>query len=544
MDNALICKRLEFLKTDRKNVEDLWEDIERFVVPFRGEFFRDMGTEGEVDWRKSKIYDSTAITAAQGLAASMQSNIMNPASQWFLMNFRDKEIQNDDDAREWLEEVTSLIYYALIESNMDAASAEMFTDMVGFGPAVIIEEWDPTDKKLIFTSVPIREAFFEEGFDGSCKNLYRKMMWTAVQIHDKFVKGDYKKENLPQKVQDQLEKPDAGSKRFEVIFCVYTRLDKMDNRGQDMLGVTERIVGSKYIFKDTQDTLGDENGYYDMPVFIPGWRKVAGSRWAHSPSAVALADIMSLNELMETTLEAGAKAIDPAILTTQRGLMSDMDLGRGGLTVLRDVDALKAFDTGSNWQANDLIFQRLVTSINRTFYVDQLELKESPAMTATEVQVRYELMQRLLGPTLGSIQRDYLDKLIERTFGILQREGMLPEPPASVGGDIDIEYTGPMARSHRQAEAIATQKWIEGLVQYASVDPEVLDVVDTEEMPIQMGITGGVPATMMRSKKEIQAKRKERAEQQEQAREMEMAQMEAQTNKTGAEAENVGNNLQ
>ena len=50
-------------------------------------------------------------------------------------------------------------------------------------------------------------------------------------------------------------------------------------------------------------------------------------------------------------------------------------------------------------------------------------------MTATEVQVRYELMQRLLGPTLGRFQSEFLNPLIERVFGIMFRaNAFLPAP--------------------------------------------------------------------------------------------------------------------
>jgi len=197
-----IVKRYELLKGERKTVESIWEDIERFVMPFRGEFYRELQSEMEVNWRKRQIYDSTAIQAAQNLAASIQSNIMNPSTKWFNLQFRDDKLQDDDASREWLDECSDIVYYDLVESDLNKEAAEAITDMVGFGTAVIIEE--EKDDGIDFTSVPIREAYFEEDTSGGIINFYRTLKWTPVQIKDFFVKGDYKVTDLPEAVQEKL----------------------------------------------------------------------------------------------------------------------------------------------------------------------------------------------------------------------------------------------------------------------------------------------------------------------------------------------------
>ena len=70
---------------------------------------------------------------------------------------------------------------------------------------------------------------------------------------------------------------------------------------------------------------------------------------------------------------------------------------------------------------------QLRTAIRQAYYSDQLQLQEGPQMTATEVQVRYELMQRLFN--ISRFQSEFLNPLIERVFGIMFRAGaLLPEP--------------------------------------------------------------------------------------------------------------------
>jgi len=359
-----IVKRYELLKGERKTVESIWEDIERFVMPFRGEFYRELQSEMEVNWRKRQIYDSTAIQAAQNLAASIQSNIMNPSTKWFNLQFRDDKLQDDDASREWLDECSDIVYYDLVESDLNKEAAEAITDMVGFGTAVIIEE--EKDDGIDFTSVPIREAYFEEDTSGGIINFYRTLKWTPVQIKDFFVKGDYKVTDLPEVVQEKLTSKEAGTIRFDIVFSIFRRDEIEKDPGVKVLGPKVRPYGSMYVFKNGAITLGEEGGYYE-----------AGSRWGHSPATVALADIMTLNEIVETTLEAAAKVVDPPLVTTQRGVMSDVDLSRGGLTVLRNIDDLQPFQTGARIDLGHLEIERLQASINRSFFVDQLELKEA-----------------------------------------------------------------------------------------------------------------------------------------------------------------------
>ena len=112
-----------------------------------------------------------------------------------------------------------------------------------------------------------------------------------------------------------------------------------------------------------------------------------------------------------------------------------------GITVVRSDGAIKPLQIGSNWQITDMKENQLRQAIRQAYYSDQLQLQEGPQMTATEVQVRYELMQRLLGPTLGRFQSEFLNPLIERTFGIMFRAGaLMPEPEIIKGSKINFHF--------------------------------------------------------------------------------------------------------
>ena len=533
MENGDIKKRFNALVENRKTLEDTYQVVERFVVPFRGEFFKPMTEEQEVDWRRREIFDSTAIMACQTLASSMQGALTSPSVKWFTLGFRQDELNHDNESMRWIEQCENKLYEALQDSAFNLEASEFYLDLSSYGTSVLVEEVDDDTeewKGIDFSAAPIVDVYFEMDHKGAVKILYRRLKWLPLQIMDKF--GP---DNCPDWVISAHEK--AASTKIEIIFCVYPRKDKMDADTSKFLATKERPYGCKYIFHQDNTMIGEEGGKYEMPAFIARFRKVAGSRWGHSPAFVCLTDILTLNQLTEETLEALGKVVDPSTIVTERGLLSDLDLGRGGLTVAKSKDDIWAYESKARFDVGELKIDRLQTSINRAFFVDQLQLKESPAMTATEVQVRYELMQRLLGPTLGRLQQDFLDPLISRTFNILMRAGRLPEPPELVQelqAEYDVQYIGPLPRAQRMQVVESINQFIAGIAGIAELFPEALDIPDIDEMAREVAKLSGVPSKLIRDEKSVKAERDKKEAQKEK---MEAA-MQAQ--QAGRAAQEVG----
>ena len=114
------------------------------------------------------------------------------------------------------------------------------------------------------------------------------------------------------------------------------------------------------------------------------------------------------------------------------------------------MDALQEMESKARFDIAQLLDGRLETKVQRVFYWDQLQLDTSRNPTATEIEKRWELMRRVLGPTLGRLEVEMLNPLINRVFAIMFRAGAFPPPPPDLADeDIDVEYEGPLARSQR-----------------------------------------------------------------------------------------------
>ena len=512
MDCNNLKKQFDALVTDRRTLDQVFELIEKFVVPFRGRFFEEDAGENSIEWRKRDKFDDTAVMAAQTLASSIQSALTSPSTKWFSFLFRQDELNKNEEAKKWLEECEVKCFQALQDSNFNSEASEYYLDIVSMGTGVILEEWNTKEEEFEFTTIPLDEAYFHIDHKNRMISLFRKLNWTPIQIVEKFGM-----ENVPQSIKDKALNADQKNTKIKVIFAIYKRKNKNGVNTSKVLTPENRPFGYKYFTYDSCDELGKEGGYYEMPAFSSRWRKVSGSKMGYSPAMVVLSDILTLNEVTEMTLEALGKVIDPTTLTTERGLLSDLDLSRGGLTVVRDINDVKAYESKARFDVGEIKIDRIQESINRAFFVDQLQLKQSPAMTATEVQVRYELMQRLLGPTYGRFKEDWLDPSIQRTFWTQYREGKLPEMPDSVKelqGEFDIEYVGPMAKAQKAEVMQSIERWIASLASISEAFPEVMDIPDVDAIAKGLADMSGVPLKYINKEDNIKETREARKEQQ------------------------------
>lgn len=505
-------RRLNRLDGDRSTIERVWQVIERFVAPYRGDFFRDGNAEQSVNWNRREIYDSTAVMASQMLAANMHSNLTSPSARWFMMRYNDPDLRNSNEAARWLEECSNITYEEIQASNFNLETAELYTDLATFGTGGLIEDVITNSEgdylSLAFTSMGVKEIFFEDGFNGQPIRVYRKLAWTAAKIVSKF--GF---DNVPEHIQEAYTKGNQDT--HDVVFAVWRR-DGIDEDPFTTVNAKDRAWGCNYYLVKTQQPLQEEGGYYEMPAFIPRWRTTSDSRWGNSPAMIALPDILTLNELKQLVLKANEKVVDPTLFAEERALIGDLDFSPAGLNIVRKLNAVQPFESKARFDVSAMSISDLRDSIQRMFYIDQLQLKDSPMMTATEVQVRYEMMQRVLGPTLGRLRVDYIDKVVTRSFNILYRAGKFPPMPqvvADAGAQAAIDYTGPLARAQKVDQSASIERYIAQLQGLMQVDERVKDVPDMTEVAIFAADALGVPAKLINSRDKIKTTRDARAKQ-------------------------------
>ncbi len=161
-------------------------------------------------------------------------------------------------------------------------------------------------------------------------------------------------------------------------------------------------------------------------------------------------------------------------------------------------------------------------------------------MTATEAQIRFELMNRILGSTLARLQSDELDPLIHLIVNLLWREGRLGDVPqklVSSGGEFAIEYQGPLSRAQRTDEVAAIERLGAAVNAFAQMEfPEAREVFDCVSALREISARLGVPVGVLRSDDDVKRRIGMREQAQQKMAQAEIVRAQGEAAQQGAEA--------
>lgn len=492
MDNVYSNHERYFAELN--NWRPIWENIARYIVPNK------IGiTRGSIPAQIFKeLYDSTAIHANEILAASMHSVLTNQVNRWFNLKTNNEALNKNPEVMVWLEMVADVIFIHYYQSNFNSEINGVYVDLGAFGTgALFFEEGQKPDggPEFTFTTLPIGSYAIGEDDDGSVNVLYREFKLSTLAALKKW--GDQVSEKVGKAAK---EKPEEM-----LIFCHAVFPDP----GRE----AKKPYVSVYLEKETKKLL-EHGGYYEFPYLVPRWAKLSGEKYGRGPGITALPNVMTLNKVREFSLKLLNKIVDPVTLLPDDGVLGRFALKPGSVNYVRgSTEQVKFFTPPTNINYETLNVEHLRESIRDIFFFSQLQFQGGPQMTATEVERRYELMNRVLGPTLGRLEKELLRPLISRAYNILKRAGLIPPFPVQTDkAELEIEYDGPLVRAQKSSDILTIQRFMELSGVLANYKPEVLDLVDFDKATRHMGKITGVPATIFRDDEEVAALRQERAD--------------------------------
>ena len=170
-ENAVILlKRFGSLENQRQTWESHWQEIADYVVPRKADVTKKRSSG---DKRTELVFDSTAIHAAELLSASLHGMLTNMATQWFSLRFLDRELDSNDEAKEWLLSVEQTMFATFHRSNFAEQIHELYHDLITFGTGVIFVEQDD-EFDVRFSTRHIAECYLSEDDAGRVDTIYRK----------------------------------------------------------------------------------------------------------------------------------------------------------------------------------------------------------------------------------------------------------------------------------------------------------------------------------------------------------------------------------
>lgn len=518
-------RRLEALKTDRTGWEPSWRDISDWIQPWRSRF---TVTDADKGNRKNqKLINETPYLNSRTLASGMMAGVTSPARPWFKLEVPDPELMESAAVKQWLHEVERRMRGAMGKSNLYNALHQFYSELGTFGTSSFIIVEDDED---IFRAVPltIGSYYLANGYKLRVDTLYREFEMSVRQLVQQFGR-----DNVSEGVRTQHSNGNLEG-RYKVVHLIEPN-DERDPRKADNSNMPYRSV---YYEVGTQgDKLLSESGFQEWPAPTARWEVLGEDTYGYGPGHAAIGSSRALQTLEKRKAQAIEKMVNPPMnvpssMKSQRysllpGAVNYVDVvGNGNAKA----EAAHAINLPIQYVQQDI--NDTEQRIGRTFYADlfmMLANDDRSNITAREIQERHEEKLLMLGPVLERLQTELLDPAIDRVFGIMLRNGHLPEAPEEIEGiELRVEYVSVMAQAQKLVGVGAIERISSFVGNLAGVDPTVLDKMDLDQAIDQYGQAVSAPPDIIRSDDAVAAIREQRAQAQQAQQAAEMAQQGAQ----------------
>jgi Bacteriophage head to tail connecting protein len=324
------------------------------------------------------------------------------------------------------------------------------------------------------------------------------------------------------------------------------------DKGYEGSGQFKRRHPYVSIYVDLEnDVILEEVFVPSIDYVIPRWVTMPGSPYAFSPAVnIALPDARMLQQIGQTLLEAGQKAVDPPKVAVGEAITGGVNTYAGGVTFVdadydeRTGEALRdlPIDTrGLNWGvAREQVSQSL---IREAFYLNAVQLPELKGdMTAYETQKRVEEYIRQALPLFEPMEVEYNGGLCEKAFEIglrMKAFGSLFDMPEElIGQNVRFKFESPLQTATERAKANTFMQAGEMLQVALGLDPALRHDLDLNKAFREAALGLGMPADWVRDEEEAD-KLKAQDRQQTEAKGQQMEQI-AQAQAASEVVKNVG----
>jgi hypothetical protein len=519
-----LLQRLGDMKRERFSFESHWRDLSDFILPRRARFlFSDKNRGEKVNQR---VLDNTGTLAVRTTASGMMAGLTSPARNWFRLTTPDPELNELADVKQWLFTTELRLREVFNRSNLYSTLPQHYQDLTVFGTSAfhILED----DEDVIRCQHwPVGTYYLANSDRMAVDTAYRLFPLTVRQVVTQFGRqpdGTIDWSGISRPVRNLWE-----NRSYDEWVEVLHAIEPNDGAPRAMQG---RRVGSekpyRSVYLETQgaeEKLLKESGFEEFPVIASRWSLIDSDIYGSSPGMDALGDIKALQLMQRRKSQAVDKLVNPP-------WNAPASLRRGrARTLPGDINYVDATVANQGLQPAYVIKPELAAltedirenqdRINRAFYVDlfqMLTMSDRRQITAREIDERHEEKLLMLGPVLERLNGEQNDPLIDRTFAIMMREGLLGDPPEHVQGiDIRVEYISMLAQAQRAVGTGGMERLTGFTLQLAQADPSVLDKLDFDQTVDEYAEMLGVPPKVVRADDEVEAVRAQKAKQQQMA---------------------------
>jgi hypothetical protein len=504
-------RRFTSMKAEFQSYVSTLKDIKTYIAPQKG-FFDDQPNKGTAIDHKT-IIDGYPRRASRTLASGMSSGMTSAVRPWFKLGVADQDLMEIDSVKFWLDTVEERIRNVYSRSNIYGALTSFYGELGDFATAAmgIVEDPETVIRARNFT---IGEYYFSVGPDGRVNGFARRHWMTAGQLVKEF--GE---ENVSAGVKSAYSSLQTSN--VDRWFPVIHLIEENDTRIPDQADFKNmRYRSVQWEDGSPANTYLRIGGYEEFPILGAKWgtTTTADIYGNQSPGWDALGDSKGLQKLQKQKFLGLDKKLSPPVQkdalvsgevnTLPNGITSSSaSVPNAGLRPVYQVDISLA--------DIEVSIEKTQAAIGSTYFMDlflMISQSDRRQITAEEIAKRYEEKLLMLGPVLDVLE-DFLDQLIDRTFAIMLRLGLIPEPPEELQGqDLKVEYVSILAQAQKAVGTAAIAEVCGFVGQLVTLFPGAEDKLDIDEAIETYADMKGIPARIIRSAEAVAAIREAKQE--------------------------------
>ena len=529
------------LRTDRAQYDRKWQLCSDYILARRD--FTVATRPNQL--RPHRITSQVATQANARSAAFVLAYLIDPTRPNLLPNVKrglamaGRETCLDDDSLQYVNDVAWSVFDRMMlpRARLMLSLNAMLQEFCCFGCGVI---WTGRKRGFgpYYQARPLEACWWCENESGEIDTLYFRQMMPVWRIVQRWPKAG--------QCEGWEKYADGGGTREEqtmspVLVCVEPR------QGGSYGAVTNAKPFEYVVIAEEKKAKLEESGFDSFPYAVFRYNNFPGRAYSEGMGVGVLAETMVLNHLQMAIEDIVEQKALPPLAWPARMFPKPLDRRPGapnaynpaGLGIQSAKDAIIKLDLTGDPSGVLEHIKYLTEVVERGYFVDWMNLRESGDMTAEEVTERRDIRLRGMASIVSNCEMP-MTTLGDRTLDGLKEEMMLPRPvPAGVAGAlVDWEYAGPLAIAQLRGNVQSLLQLIQARGLVAGQDPAAAQVVNLETTlrAIHSGL--GLPQGAVNSEQTVQAFRQQEAARQQQMADAAKLKTVADAAKSGAGAAN------
>jgi len=522
------------LWSTRATFDARWGDLAEYIQPWRTRF--QPGDRNQGGSKNQKILDSTTQFSARTLQSGLHAGLTSPARPWLRMTTPDPNMAERPQVKTWLHTVTERMRAVFQQTNLYNILPIIYGDLGTFGTAAMAVLEDDRDLFRCYTypigsyavaldsrgrvgtfvveyERTVREVVEEFGFPSTLPETVRKGRepdWSKFSL---MVRRAWERKHYDQPVtvcwvvtRNYDANPEKFAPKYRPWTSCHFELDTSSGSDPNPNGFLR------------------ESGFHEFPVMVPRWDLTGGDSYGtNCPGMMALGDVKSLQILQKRKAQAIEKSVNPPLigpsfLKSQKvsaipgGITyEDLPQGQTGLRPIYEVSLQGLqFLLGSEQQTQYRIQRAYFEDLFLMLATSDRQLG-ADRPTAREIDERHEEKLLALGPVLERTNDELLDPLVDRVYAILERAGLIPEPPEELQGvKLKVEYISVLHQAQKLVGVAANDRFLSSTLSVAEALPDIVDRLDADEIAEDYADKTGVPPQFLRSRALAEQMRQQR----------------------------------